>query len=256
MAEFFTNPWVVGIGASLISGLIVGILTRQIFTRKVDREYLQRVSRANDEILSAVIPLIADQKLPEPILIESLIRSTGRKYGVPGNDLYSAKSLAEDVIKEIVSTSFLSTPQKTEFSSQVAGMIPTPGTQEPGAPAANEVSRSYQASRERATTVMSFYMATMAAFASLLGVGVATYFLSKSDADGFSFTRVALPIICIAVAFTTLVSTLPMFTRRLRLHSLELKAGGVRVDFRSRPEADNDEAGDTEPNKAIDSDEE
>jgi hypothetical protein len=252
MAEFFINPWVVGIGASLISGLIVAILTRQIFTRKVDREYMQCVSRANNEILSAAIPLIAEQKPPESILVESLIRSTRRKYDVSSDALYTPKSLAEEVIKEIVSTSFLSTQQKTEFCSQVAGMIPAPSTQDSCIPTASDTSQSYQASWKRTTTMMSFYIAAMASFASLLSV--ATYFLSKSNTDSVNITKVALPIMASTVIFATLLSLLSLFAQRLKLSSIELKAGGVRADFRLLPENDDEETENTESNKAIDGD--
>jgi len=250
MADFIGNPWVVGIGASLISGLIVAILTRKIFTRRSDSEYSQSVSRANDEIRSAIIPLIAEQRLPDPIIVESLIHSTGRKYSVSSSDLYNPKSLAEDVIKEIVTSSFLSTQQKTEFCTQVAGII-SAEVFGPSVRAANYESGAYQASRKRVTTMLSYYLSSMAAFASLLGF--VTYFLTTRNATDVNITEGVFPIVLSTVGFATLLPIMSMFIHNLRLNAIRLKVGGFGFDSEPRPEEDVKESEEhRELNKTID----
>ena len=58
--ELFNNPWFVGIGGGILSGLIVAYISRLIFSRRDNREYAQKVSQANHEVLYAVRPGISE----------------------------------------------------------------------------------------------------------------------------------------------------------------------------------------------------
>ncbi|TSJ39078.1 hypothetical protein [Fluviicola chungangensis] len=115
MIEFLTNSWTIGIGGGVISGLIVFLITNKIFTRREDKEYTQKIEMANKELLYCIRPLIVGQNLPSQDLIDSVIFSTARKYGVEINDLYENDELAEDLTKEILDTPFLNSESKLKY---------------------------------------------------------------------------------------------------------------------------------------------
>jgi len=52
MWQFLNNPWTIGIGGGVFSGLLVTLITRYLFSRKENREYLQKIVTANHEGIS------------------------------------------------------------------------------------------------------------------------------------------------------------------------------------------------------------
>lgn len=112
---FLSNPWVVGIGTSILSGLIVYLITRKFLTSKENKEYNQCIKTANNEILYAFRPLIVQKNIPTKEIINSIFLSISRKYNVLKDDLYNIYSLIDDLINEIISNAFLSSDQKIEF---------------------------------------------------------------------------------------------------------------------------------------------
>jgi hypothetical protein len=41
--DFFGNEWVIGIGGGVLSGLLVTLITRYLFSKKDDKEYAQNL---------------------------------------------------------------------------------------------------------------------------------------------------------------------------------------------------------------------
>lgn len=121
--DFISNAWTIGIGGGIVSGFIVFWVTNFFFVRREKKEYMQRVKTANNEILYAIRPLIVSQKIPEQIIIDSLILSTSRKYKVNTINLYTAKLLAEDLIKEVLDNAFLDVDHKLEYCSIVNKLV-------------------------------------------------------------------------------------------------------------------------------------
>lgn len=115
MGDFWTNPWVTGIGGGIISSLIVFFATKYFFNKKENKEYAQKVRLANNDILHAIRPLIIDHKIPLRESFTSLRVAVSNKYSVKVEDLYSNKSLANDLIAEILENPFLTTEQKDNF---------------------------------------------------------------------------------------------------------------------------------------------
>lgn len=62
--DILNNPWVTGIGGGIISSLIVFFVTKYLFSKKENREYLQKIKTANNEILYSIRPLVIEKKLP------------------------------------------------------------------------------------------------------------------------------------------------------------------------------------------------
>lgn len=115
MTDFWTNPWVTGIGGGIISSLIVFFVTKYFFKKKENREYVQKIKLANNEILYAIRPLIIDHKTPLRESFSSLRVSVSNKYGVKLDDLYNNISLSNDLIAEILENPFLTSEQKEDF---------------------------------------------------------------------------------------------------------------------------------------------
>ena len=114
-----SNPWVVGIGASIFSGLIVTLITRYIFSKRDNKEYIQKVLSSNREVLYAVRPSISEDCLPSNEIIVSLISSAARKYGVEEKNMYSVEQIADDLIKEVMDSSFINAKTKDNYCNHL-----------------------------------------------------------------------------------------------------------------------------------------
>jgi len=115
MEAFFTNPWTIGIGGGLVSGLIVFFVTSKIFSKGENKEYLQKIRIANNELLYAIRPLVVEQRLPTFEMINALLLSTAKKYNVQLRDLYGRDEVANDLVKEIMDNPFLTSESKLVY---------------------------------------------------------------------------------------------------------------------------------------------
>ena len=120
--DFFSNPWVIGIGGGVLSGLLVTLITRYLFSKRERREYLQKIATANNEIIYAIRPAIAEKAIPSNEMLEALFSATARKYSVDESDLYSKVGLANELIKEVMDNTFLSSQQKVDFCELLASL--------------------------------------------------------------------------------------------------------------------------------------
>ncbi|WP_421890038.1 hypothetical protein [Marinoscillum sp.] len=120
--EILNNSWVVGIGGGVISGLLVFLITRFLFSKKDNREYLMRLNSANTEILHSIRPLIVEEQYPTDEIIESIINSTAKKHSVRYFDLYDVDLIADDLTKEILDNSFLTSERKMKYCELVKEM--------------------------------------------------------------------------------------------------------------------------------------
>lgn len=121
--EYLNNPWVIGIGGGILSGIIVTFITRFLFNRRDSREYFQRVGIANREVIYALRPGITQGIIPTDDAFAALINATARKYGMEKGDLYSSRQIAEELIKEILDSSFISSETKNKYCNSLSGLI-------------------------------------------------------------------------------------------------------------------------------------
>lgn len=119
MLDILNNPWVSGIGGGIISGLIVYFTTNWLLWKKQNKEYLQKVTTANNEILYSVRPLIVQKQIPSLEIIESIIESIARKYEVNKKDLLDMPLLSDDLIREVMENAFLDSTKKVEFCKEI-----------------------------------------------------------------------------------------------------------------------------------------
>lgn len=129
--ESLANHWVIGIGGGLITGLVVMLIIRQLVSGRERREYQQRVANANSEIISAIRPAITEKVIPSGAMLDALFSATARKHAVNSSDLLPKVGFANELMKEVIDNSFLSSPQKVEFCQLLAGM-PQPEGDAPG----------------------------------------------------------------------------------------------------------------------------
>jgi hypothetical protein len=120
--ESLANHWVIGIGGGLITGFLVMLIIRQLVSGRERREYQQRVANANSEIISAIRPAITEKVIPSGAMLDALFSATARKHGVNGSDLLPKVGFANELMKEVIDNTFLSSQQKAEFCQLLAGM--------------------------------------------------------------------------------------------------------------------------------------
>ena len=121
--EFLSNPWTIGIGTGIISGLLVYWITNQIVHKRANKEYQQSLRAANNEILYTIRPFIVDKILPPIQVVRSLLSSTARKYNVNQKDLYSIEVLVDDLTKEVLENPFLTSEVGMSYCTVLTSLV-------------------------------------------------------------------------------------------------------------------------------------
>ena len=119
MLAFLQNQWVVGIGCSLISTILIYLFSKFFFRRKENQRYFEQIFNANRDIIRILKPYVAEKGLPEKEVIDAIIASIARKYKVKKEELYSIRVICEDLICEIIENVYVSTDKKKEYSIQL-----------------------------------------------------------------------------------------------------------------------------------------
>ena len=188
---FLSIPLLIGIGGGILSGLVVTGVSRFVLSRRENREYLQKVFSANQELIYSMRPGISEGVIPEPVVINSLITATARKHRVDAKDIYGPPQIVEELLKEVMDSSFISAKTKQEYCQQLNAMNQS----------LDEVSRKVDAGdlaqriekgraetlaeyRERTTTMMSVMMGTLAAIMTAL-IAVMTKFRDLGTMERF-----------------------------------------------------------------------
>lgn len=164
--EILNNPWVIGIGGGVLSGLLVTLVTRYLFSKRDNREYTQKVVTANQEILYAVRPGISEGVIPATDVLKSLISATALKYGVDAQDLHSTTSFADALVKEVMDSSFLAASAKAEFCQKLNQLRPQPDLMQASPNRERELNRDItrlSEYRQRMISRMSIMLGAMAA---------------------------------------------------------------------------------------------
>lgn len=113
------NAWVVGITTGIVSGLLVTWLLRVLISKKKTREYKQQLLSANREVIYSIRAGIPEDNMPSGEVIEAMIHATARRYEVEASELYTISELIEELVKEVMDTSFLSSQKKEEYCSSL-----------------------------------------------------------------------------------------------------------------------------------------
>lgn len=200
--EILNNPWVTGIGGGIISSLIVFFVTKYFFSKRENREYLQKIETANNEILYSIRPLIIEKKLPSIDILLSIRISIAKKYGIKQEDLYNNFSLSNDLITEIMGNSFLSSEQKIEFCNLLE-LMKMNERKDP-----KEVEVIYLNKKNSISSKYSSMLLAMSSFAMVL---TTTLFVTKeatTDTSSFFGENISLLLISTTVPIMAMIITL------------------------------------------------
>lgn len=208
--DILNNTWVVGIGGGILSGLIVTLITRYLFSKKDNREYAQKVSTVNREVVYALRPGISEGHIPNTEVLSSLINATARKYKIDKNDVYQPKQIAEELIKEIMDSSFISSETKKNYYETLAHLAIE--AQSESIPLTEENERKIVESEyRRSQTERMSYILGLTAGMGTVTVVITKFFNSDKASSPFkSIFDIALPSITILLA--AIVATVIMIT--------------------------------------------
>jgi hypothetical protein len=169
--DWLNNPWIVGIGGGILSGIFVTIISRYFFSKRDNREYFQKVVSVNREVTYAIKPGISEGIIPSSDVVQSLIKSTARKYGVDIGDVYGVVEIAEDLIKEVMDSSFISANSKADYCNKLNELrqpehkyLPVESIEK----AKETIKATVSDYRERMTTMMSILMGLVSAMMTVV----------------------------------------------------------------------------------------
>lgn len=220
--EILNNAWVVGIGGGILSSLLVAIITRNIFSKRDNKEYFQNVRSANTEVLYAIRPGISEGLIPNKEVVEHLIEATARKYSIEMDSMLDLSKIASELIKEVMDSSFISAQTKQDFCGKLSTLKPVVRT--------HEITESNKASysKDKYRSQMVGMMATMAG----LTTAIAAFYTSiNSDSIG---PPERLTILLVPAAAAIAVAILSVLTKELakaKLTSFKVDLMGVKADF-------------------------
>jgi hypothetical protein len=115
----WTNPWLVGIGASTASGLIVWFLTSFLFKKRDDAQYRRQVEAANEHLVNSLRPSISEESLPDVQVIAALRSANARKYHVREDDVWSVDAVLDELVREVMDSSFIGERIKKNYSQEL-----------------------------------------------------------------------------------------------------------------------------------------
>jgi hypothetical protein len=124
--SWLTNGWIVGIGTSLVAGALISVISWFLLSKRERQEFVQRVMLANREVMYAIKPGIAEGHIPSGDILDAMAKATARKYDLDRKDLFTASELTDELIKEVMDSSFLSSAQKTEYCARLVPLRQTP----------------------------------------------------------------------------------------------------------------------------------
>lgn len=213
--DILNNAWVIGIGGGILSGLIVTVITRYLFSKKDNSEYMQKVSSVNREIIYALRPGISEGHIPDESVLLALANSTARKYRVSKSDIYQPKQIAEELIKEIMDSSFISTETKKSYCQTLAHLVSEALPESDAMISEVEKRVAENEFREKLSERMSAILGLTAAMITMLVVF--QRFVSGSDISTPLKEVFDLIVPTMAVLFATLVAMASMLaTVRLK----------------------------------------
>lgn len=220
MEALLNNGWVVGIGGGILSGLIVAWLTRTLFSKKDQKELAINISSANREILYAIRPEISESTLPSIEVIEALKNATARKYKVEPERLYSISQVVEELIKEIMDSSFISSSAKKDYCESLSILIPTASPEVETESVDNEVFVARIEYKEKMTTLLSMTLGTVAALATMLSFVKSSFDSSPLlEKVGDSVFPMMLVMVSVVMVMTAMQVALKLRHRRVRIEN-------------------------------------
>jgi len=218
MEDLLNNGWVVGIGGGVLSGLIVAWLTRTLFSKRDLRELAINISSANKEILYAIRPEISENSLPSIEVIDALKNATARKYKIEPERLHGTTQIVEELIKEIMDSSFISSSAKREYCESLKTLIPVSTGETELEAEDQEVFVARIEYKEKMTTLLSMTLGTIAALATMLS------FLKSSFETSSIFGKITGSIFPMLLVMFSVILVMTAMQVALKLRHKRIRA--------------------------------
>jgi len=77
----------------------------------------------NREVIYALRPGISEGHVVDNHVLTALVNATARKYKVERNDVYQDRQIAEELVKEIMDSSFISSATKKTYCETLAHLV-------------------------------------------------------------------------------------------------------------------------------------
>ncbi len=177
---FINNQWTIGIGTGLVSGVGVNVLLKLILNRKDNKEFRQKIATANSEIIYSLRSAVAEESMPNKNVIESIARATARKHEVKRTSLISISEIADDLIKEVMDSNFLSQEQKDKYTNEILAAT----SESPAAMAKSERSAEEDVYFSLRKSLSSQYINYLSFIITLIVVAL-TLILSNEKTESF-----------------------------------------------------------------------
>jgi len=203
------NPWFVGIVGGVLSGVAATWISRVIFSKRDSREYAQKVAAVNREVIYSVRPGISEGSIPAPAVLQALVAATCRKYGTTEKDAFNVHQISEELMKEVMDSSFISSATKQDYCTKLLQM------QEPQVspePASLEEIRKSEVSVSSIENLRSKMLTQMSAITGVM-VATLTLFLTlfkerfELGASG-PIKDLSLPLVVLAASVVAMMSVL------------------------------------------------
>ena len=118
--DILKNSWFVGIATGIISGIVVFFFTKWIMDKRGKVEYFKQVDNANQNVIEALKPYVAENGLPNLKIFKALIMATARSFSVDSKDMFSVSIYCEELIREIIKDVYVSNEKKQEYTNALA----------------------------------------------------------------------------------------------------------------------------------------
>lgn len=112
METILNNAWVTGIGTGLISSIIVYFLTNFLLKKNGEKEYWDRVNKANIEFINYLRSYVLNNGVPSEVIFEAVRDALVREYGVKENHLYCNSEICEEFVIEIIGNTYVPNDNK------------------------------------------------------------------------------------------------------------------------------------------------
>ncbi|WP_036551550.1 hypothetical protein [Neptunomonas japonica] len=218
MEDLLNNGWVIGIGGGVLSGLIVAWLTRALFSKKDLRELAINISAGNKEILYAIRPDISEDSLPSAEVIDALKNATARKYKLEPERLHGTTQIVEELIKEIMDSSFISSIAKKEYCESLKTLIPDVLEETKLQAEDREVFVARVEYKEKMTSLLSMTLGTIAAFATMFS------FIKSSFEPSSLFGKVTETIFPMLLILVSVMLVMTAMQVALKLRHKRIRA--------------------------------
>ncbi|MBZ2174464.1 hypothetical protein K8M07_04315 [Schnuerera sp. xch1] len=213
MKEFLANSWVVGIIGGILSGFFVTWITRIIFSKRDNKEYFQKVLQANKEIIYSIRPTISEGDIPKREIINALISSNSLKYGIEVKDMFTLEQICDELIKEVMDSSFISSETKNEYCERLLSLRNQKAEDE------RKLTIEYISNKENVKSVLEYRQKLTANMTMTLGIMVTlmsfivTIILSlENQAIFIDLNNELFYLIPMVVSFATILIVLMVMT--------------------------------------------